>query len=126
MEIAEAELIEYQYSWNDGNIYSFLHSQTFEEVQLGKDDIPEREFLIEGQSVKLSKYNDKVLGIILPKTQIYEVTEVDITPTKMVSSGSNYKAVLNSGATILVPEFIKKGQKIKVNLEEKRYMERVN
>lgn len=33
-------------------------------------------------------------------------------------------AVLDTGASVLVPSFVKEGTKVKVNIEEKEYKER--
>ena len=40
------------------------------------------------------------------------------------STGGNFPATLDSGASILVPSFIKVGERIRVNVEEGKYVER--
>lgn len=36
-----------------------------------------------------------------------------------------HRVVLNTGATIMVPQFIKDGDQIRINLHKEEYMERV-
>jgi elongation factor P len=77
VELADLEREVYQYSWNDGNIYVFLNTVTFEEVQLLKSDVDKCEYLIEGQEVKLLKFRDRVIGVELPNTSEYVVKAIN-------------------------------------------------
>jgi elongation factor P len=110
----------YQYSWTDGENYSFMHCDTFEEVQVPKEEIEDYEWLLEGQKVKLVKFNNKVIGVELPVLETYEV--VREVPGKEYK---NEKAViLNCGAEVLVPTFVQVGTKIRVKTDEKTYYDR--
>jgi elongation factor P len=85
VELAELEREVCQYSWSDGSMFSFLHSTTFEEIQLSKEDIgTDCEFLVEGQEVKVAKFREKIIGVELPKTYEYEVLSIDPQKTRYV------------------------------------------
>lgn len=109
----------YQYSWNDGSTYVFLNSETFEEVQLAKEDVEDKEWMQEGCEVRLLSYKDRCIGVELPIFGVYTV--------KSISAGGNEEgklATLDTGAKCYVPEFIQIGEKIRLDLREKKYVDR--
>lgn len=79
---AELEKEIYQYSWNDGNNYSFLNANTYEEVQVPKEDLELADFLVSGQEVKLLKFKDKIIGAEMARTQEFEVVSVNEQKTR--------------------------------------------
>jgi elongation factor P len=85
VEGADLEKEKYQYSWNDGENYSFLHSTTFEEILVRKEDIDHAEFLLEGQEVKLQKFKGKVIGADIGRSQVYEVVSINEQKTRFDS-----------------------------------------
>ena len=62
VEHAELESESVQYSWEDSDEFIFMHSTTFEEIRIAKEDVPNSKFMQADQTVKLQKYNDKVIG----------------------------------------------------------------
>jgi elongation factor P len=120
VEHADMEREKYQYSWNDGNLYVFINTVSFEEVQLLKEDVDKAEFLVEGQEVMLLMFNDAVMGVELPLTLEYAIDEV--LGSENGSSGGYHSVRLSSGATVLVPEHLKEGDVIKVNNKEAKYV----
>jgi len=120
VEHADLEKEAVQYSWSDGQDFIFMNS-LFEEVRLSKESVDKQgQFLLEGQEVKLLKFKDAVIGLELPTICEYTVESLD----ESKSIGSNCPAVLNCGATVLVPLFIKEGTRIRVNTEEHSYVDR--
>ncbi len=83
VEGAEMEKEHYSYSWTDGNgNYTFMHSATFEEVQVPREDLEFADFLLEGLECKLLKFKGKVIGAELPRTYEYEVVKIDAQKTR--------------------------------------------
>jgi hypothetical protein len=82
VEYANLEKDTASYSWTDGKTFHFMIAETFEDVEIAKDDIVDAEFLTEGLEVKLQKFKDQIIGVELPKTQVYEVLSVDPTKTR--------------------------------------------
>lgn len=77
LEIPFITFSEAQYSWLDSNNdeYVFLDSESFEEVRVKNPD--KKEFLQEGQNVKIKKYGDRIIDVELPVTAVYTVVKVD-------------------------------------------------
>jgi elongation factor P len=122
VESADLEKEVCQYTWNDGHTYCFLKSESFEEVQVERSAVDSPQFFIEGQEVKLLKFNAKIIGVELPKICEYEVLQIDQQKT----SSGQVSARLNCGAEVFVPMFITEGMKIRVNVVEGLYVERAH
>lgn len=108
------------YSWKDGTTLVFLDNDTFEEVRVDGALLDNSQYLVEGTDVKLFLFKGEVIGVDLPTICEFEVTQIDLVK----SAGGNYPATLSSGAKCLVPDFIKVGDSIRVNIEEGKYVER--
>ena len=108
------------YSWKDGTTLVFLDSETYEEVRVDGTLLDNSQYLVEGTDVKLFLFKGEVIGVDLPTICEFEVMSIELVK----SAGGNYPATLSSGARVLVPDFIKVGETIRVNIEEGRYVER--
>lgn len=108
----------FQYSWNDGSNYMFLNAETFDEEQLAKNDVDDKEWLKEGDEVRLLKYKERIIAVELPTYGVFTVMSI---------GGGNEKgmaAILDTGAKCFVPDFIEVGTKIRVDLRDKTYVDR--
>ncbi len=115
VEHADLEREKYQYSYSDSNLYVFMNTITFEEVQLPKEEVENGNLLVEGQEVQLCKFGKQVIGVELPMTFDYTVTAV--MEAEGGSSGAYHPVLLNSGFKLLVPDHIKENDVIKVGSE---------
>ena len=120
VEIANMEKVPATLSWREGSSLVFMDSESFEEVRVDNKIVENAAFLSDGAEVKLLKFMDEVIGVELPTVVEFEVTSVEMVK----STGGNYPATLDSGANILVPAFIKQGERIRVNVEDGKYVER--
>eukprot|EP01039_Chlorochromonas_danica_P009446 gene9446-10436_t len=120
VESADLEKEVCQYTWTDGNLFCFLNSKTFEEVQVAKDVVDNAQFLIEGQEVKLLKFRDQFIGVELPKIVECKVVKIDSQKT----SSGQVAAILDCGAEVFVPMFVTEGMAIRVSTEEGLYVDR--
>jgi elongation factor P len=120
VEIANMDISTAQFSWDDGVELVFLDTSTFDEIRVGKGDIDNAKFLVEGSEARLIRFRNKVIGVDLPKVCEFEVVSVDSSATWQ----GNQPATLNSGAVVMVPMFIKEGQRIRVNTEDANYVEK--
>jgi len=121
--VLETILMEYQY--HDDNDYYFMHPQTYEQIPIPKERLGNfTKFMTEGMKLKIEFLEDKAVDIILPKT-------VDL---KVKSTGSGVKsdhgsalkpAELENGMEIAVPQFIKAGDTIRLDVETEHYIDRI-
>lgn len=120
VELANMDKQMVTFSWCDGDTFVFLDKETFEEVRVTRDVLDKSQYLVEGSDVKLFLFKGEVIGVDLPTISEFEVTHIEM----IKSAGGNYPATLNSGAKVLVPDFIRVGQSIRVNIEDGKYVEK--
>ncbi|CAM9225269.1 unnamed protein product, partial [Choristocarpus tenellus] len=123
--LAQVDRLELQYTYADGDVYNFMDTKTFEEVSIPSPIIGDMvEFMFEGMNMEAMQYNGKIIEVIIPKTLSLTVTQTDPGEKGNTAQGATKPATLETGATINVPLFIKEGEKIVVNTEEKKYVSR--
>jgi len=114
-----------QYLYNDGDLYYFMDTETFEQTPLSSEQLSDAlNYLKEEMTVQLSKHGDDAIGIELPITVELEVTETGPSFKGDTSSGGTKPAVLETGITVQVPFFVNIGDRVKVDTRNGNYIER--
>lgn len=121
------ETHEAEYSYFDGSNYVFIEPRTFEQYSVPADIVGEdKVYLKEGLLYRIKFYEDQPVGITLPKTIVCVVVEAENSVKGDTATSAMKNAVLDTGAKILVPLFIKAGEEILVNTENGSYVSRKN
>jgi len=117
-----------QFTYAQGNQYHFMDSANFEQFTLTADTIgAPKDFLKEGVQVDVINFDGKPINISLPIKLDLLVKETEPAVRGNTAQGSVTKpAILETGAKIQVPIFIKVGDKIKVNTQTGEYVSRIN
>ena len=115
-----------QYSYHDGESYTFMNLETYEQYTLNTEDLEgQLQYLIEGlEGIIILLLDDAPLGIELPTTISMEIVE---TPPSMKGSSATKRtktAILTTGLEVQVPEYIETGEVIKVNSDNGKFMSR--
>lgn len=115
-----------QYTYNDGSVWNFMDTDTYDEIQIEKDRLGEKVGLIkEGMEVDGWFYEGECLVVNMPKKVTLEVTEAEPAVKGDSSSGNVTKEVtLETGMKIQAPIFIKIGDKLVINVDKMEYVER--
>ena len=82
------------------------------------------DLLRENDEVILEMYDEKPIGIQLPKTLIFEVSETEAVVKGQTAASSNKPAVLENGLRVMVQPFIEQGEKVIINTEDLTYLKR--
>lgn len=116
---------EYQLLFRDGDVFTFMNSSTFEQIQVNKDVIgdPVR-FLQDDMIVTITSYEGEIIGVMLPDTVVMEIVEADAVVKGQTATASYKPAVLENGVRILVPPHIDAGTKVVVNTSDGTYVEK--
>jgi elongation factor P len=119
------EIIEMEYVYNDGENFYFMHPETYEQFPLPKNIIGDFAiFLKEGFKIKVEFYEGKPIDFIMPKTVDLRVVETG-AGVKGETDAAYKIAKLENGLEIMVPQFIKINDIVRVSTETKKYLERV-
>ncbi|MBR0339376.1 MAG: elongation factor P, partial [Alistipes sp.] len=118
----------YQFTYEDDLGAHFMHTETFEEINIEKSLIENYDLMADGQIVEVMYHTDKdiVLAAELPPIVDMEVTYTEPGIKGDTASTNSLKpATVNTGATIKVPLFINTGDKIRVDTRTREYYERI-
>lgn len=124
-EEAETERKKANYLYEDGEKAYFMDNESYEQLELSLDSLGEKKnFLKEGTDMDIFYFAGKPVGVDLPIKMEFEV--ISSPPgVKGNSAGNVTKQVeIETGASISVPMFIEKGDKIRINTETGEYVER--
>lgn len=124
---ARIERKSYQYLYNDGETFYFMDTQTFEQTELPSNQVPNNQFLKEGDNVDVLIHaeEDKLLGVELPQHVVLEITYSEPGVKGDTATNATKPATLETGAKINVPLFVNEGDKIKIDTKTGSYVERV-
>jgi len=104
----------------------FLDTSSYEqfevEVALLEGKMP---YLKEGMEVTLRKYEEVIVEVTLPIKHEYMVNDAPPDARGDSASGGVKEVILETGATVKAPMFIKKGDMIRVDTRNGKYIERV-
>lgn len=125
IEPAEVSNKKVQYLYADGEGFHFMDPETFEQFQLGADDVDDAgDYLKEGDEVQLQFFGDRVINVELPKNLFLEVTYAEDVVKGDTTSSVLKDATLETGKVIKVPAFIKVGDIVSVDTATGEYRER--
>lgn len=128
LEFEDVQYKKMQYLFNDGQLYTFMDNQSYEQITMGKEDIGEDvRFMKEGLEVTIVMHDEKALTIQLPIKIQYRIAQTEPAVKGDSASGNVSKdATTDNGLSIRVPIFIAEGDEVMVNTEEGTYVERVS
>ena len=116
---------EMQYLFADGDQYTFMDEESFEQLTVNRALIGDAaEFLKDGMKVTIDMIEGSPVAAHLPQSTVCEVVEADAVVKGQTASSSYKPAKLDNGVRIMVPPFIGAGERVVVNIEEHSYVER--
>ncbi len=102
-----------QFLYKDGNEYHFMDQETYDQFSLAKDQIGDViNYLKEEIVVRIKKFNDKPIDIILPAEVSLKVIDSPPGVKGDTAQGGSKTVVLETGMKINVPLFIKEGENL--------------
>jgi elongation factor P len=127
VNVARVERRPDQYLYRDELGYYLMHLETFEQIHVEEHVIDSPEFLKEGQNIEVVVHADTetILSVELPQFVVMEVVYAE--PGLRGDTATNaYKQVkVDNGSTVMVPLFVNTGDKIRIDVSTRSYVERV-
>ena len=127
IDIVEVTTDKFQYLYEDENGFHFMNNEDYTQVYIDKQLVENSDLMKEGQEVFiLTQAEDQSpLSVEMPSTVVLKVIESPPGVKGNTATNATKLAELETGAKIQVPLFINEGDKIRVNVEERSYSERV-
>ncbi len=122
----EVESVEMQYLYRDAEFMYFMNERTYNQYSIPLEIAGDVYiYLKEGDKLYVYLHNDKPLSLRPPASVRLRVVETEDAAKGDTVSGAKKQAKLESGATVMVPLFVKQGELVAVNPETGEYTERV-
>jgi elongation factor P len=118
----EKQSLDFLYS--DAEQCHFMNPDTFEQVSLPAEVVgPQARFLLPEMRVPVEFVEGQPLGVLFP--DFVEIRVDDTAPATHQQQDSTLKSArLDNGVEVMVPQFIKAGDVIRVDLGSLKYVER--
>lgn len=114
-----------EYLYNDGDLYYFMDTETYEQLPINKSVLADNfKFVKENLVCKVLSYKGNVFGVEPPNFIELQVTHSEPGVKGNTATNTLKPATLETGAEIRVPMFINEGDMIRVDTRTGEYMER--
>ena len=114
-----------EYSYNDGDLYYFMDTETYEQEPVSKETLGDDfRFVKEEMMCKILSYKGKVFAVEPPMFVELEITETDPGFKGNTATNTLKPAIVETGAEVKVPLFIDQGEKIKIDTRTGEYLAR--
>ena len=125
-EEPDLEEREMQFLYATGNDYTFMDTETYEQLTFAKKQLGDNaDLLKENMTAKILIYEHRPIDVELPIFIELKVVDAEPGVRGDTASGGTKPAVVETGATIKVPLYLEVGTVIKIDTRTRAYVERV-
>jgi len=118
---------EMNFLYKDESGFNFMDQSSYEQLCLSTELIGDgSQYLTENLEVKICFFNDRAVGIELPKSVVLRVAQTDPGFKGNTVQNTFKPATLETGYIVQVPLHINEGDTLKINTTDGTYVERVN
>ncbi len=123
---AHIETKEMQYLYNDGQLYYFMDSQTYEQIPLNYEQVKDAIIYIKENDNAIIKFHEeKPFQVEAPNFVELEVTHTEPAIKGDTATGATKPATVETDAEVQVPLFVNIGDVIKIDTRTGEYLSRV-
>lgn len=125
MPRAHIETKEMQYLYNDGELYYFMDTETYEQLPLGKEEVEDMiHFVKENENVSVRFFKGKAFSVEAPNFVEMEIVDTEPGFKGDTASNTTKPATTETGYVVNVPLFVSIGDRIRIDTRSGDYMER--
>ncbi len=125
IEKASMETHDLEFLYQGGDTYHFMNTENYDQLEMDEETLGDNaQWMQPGMKIQAEYYNGRPIGIDLPNSLVLEVVDTAAVMKTATKNASTKPAKLENGVTINVPEFIRTGEKVRVNPGTGEYMDR--
>ncbi|MFN4182438.1 MAG: hypothetical protein ACK4G3_04455 [bacterium] len=126
VEVLETQRMDLQFLYQDGSEYVFMHPETFEQYSISPGVLGKfTHYLKEGQMLPVEFYEGNPIDAVIPDRIAIRVESTAEARARKEGDNTFKPAILENGMEIMVPQFIKPGDQILIEVESGKYVERL-
>jgi elongation factor P len=112
--------------YQDGDLYYFMDSETYEQIAVPIEVVGEAEdYVVPNGEVKLLSADGEVVSVEPPAHVELQVTQTDPGLKGDTATGGSKPATLETGLVVQVPLFVNTGERVRVDTRSNDYLTRV-
>ena len=117
-----------KFSYIDGDEYVFMDNEDYSLYNINKESIADEILFIDEstEGMQVIIVEDNPVALDMPSSVDLLITETDPSLKGGSATARTKPAILSTGLTVQVPEHISTGDRIKVNIEERKFMGRAD
>lgn len=116
-----------QFLYRSGDVFHMMDMETFDQISVGADVVGDAaRFLKENEEVYVAMSDDRVYIVEPPMFVELEIAETEPGVRGDTATGATKNATLETGLIVQVPLFLEKGDILKIDTRDGRYVERVS
>ena len=125
VEAVQVDSVQMAYLYGNAESLTFMNNQTYEQAEVPRAMVGDFvNYMKEGQLVYVIFHEGKAIAARAPTSVILGVTEAEDAVKGDTASSARKAVIVETGARVMVPLFIRKGERIVVNPESGEYVER--
>jgi elongation factor P len=102
-----------------------MDKENYEQISLSAEFLEgQAGYLLPNTDVQINFYNSRPIGIELPPSVVLTVADVEPGIKNATATTSFKPAKMETGIIVSVPPFVNTGDRIKIDTNEGKYMER--
>ncbi|MBL8004310.1 MAG: elongation factor P [Candidatus Kapabacteria bacterium] len=126
IEFVRVEKKNYQYLYSEGDVMYFMDNETYDQVPVSSTIVGDAaKFMKENQEVQIAFNDTEVVTVDLPEHVILRITQTDPGLKGNTATNALKPAIVETGATVMVPLFVNENDVIRIDTRSAAYMERV-
>lgn len=126
VERADLEQVEMEYLYNDGSGYCFMNTANYEQIYMDEKILEGKiKFLMPNIKVFIEFHEGNPIGVELPETVDMKIIETEPVLKGATAASSGKPATLETGLAVTIPNFIEKGEMVRISTSKEEYLERV-
>ena len=125
VETADVTYTTMQFLYHDGDEYTFMNPENFEQITVAKEIIEDTaHWLLDATDCEVGFWGERVISVVPPNAMEYTIVEAEPAVRGDTATNVTKKAVIETGYEIDVPMFVKVGDKVKIDTRTGEYLGR--
>lgn len=119
------ETKEFEYLYNDGELYYFMDTETYEQIPLPHEQVEDTILYVkENTNVTMRFFKGSPFSVEAPNFVELECTHTEPGFKGDTTSGTTKPATCETGLVVQVPLFVEIGDRLRIDTRTGEYMER--
>jgi len=126
LEAADIEEIQAQFLYRQGDQFVFMDNQSYEQYELSAEQVDDAwKYLKEAMVCSMLLFNNRPIGVTPPNHVVLRIEYAEPAVRGNTATNVTKQAKVETGAELVVPNFVETGELIKVDTRTGEYIERV-